>query len=126
MVASAFLSATHIISKRETKNDNNEVVSTMYYVNDGVYGSFNCILYDHQVVNPSLTKEYSGPLTPCSIWGPTCDGIDVIKEEVMMPRMDIGDWLMWKDMGAYTLAAAGTFNGFPVPKIHTAIPHHNW
>jgi len=22
----------------------------MYYLNDGVYGSFNCILYDHQVV----------------------------------------------------------------------------
>jgi len=26
----------------------------MYYVNDGVYGSFNCILYDHVTVKASL------------------------------------------------------------------------
>lgn len=26
----------------------------MYYVNDGVYGSFNCLLYDHATVEPSL------------------------------------------------------------------------
>lgn len=23
---------------------------TMYFINDGVYGSFNCLLYDHQKV----------------------------------------------------------------------------
>lgn len=28
----------------------------MYYVNDGVYGSFNCILYDHAHVKPVLQK----------------------------------------------------------------------
>lgn len=28
----------------------------MYYVNDGVYGSFNCILYDHAHVQPLLQK----------------------------------------------------------------------
>ena len=26
----------------------------MYYVNDGVYGSFNCLLYDHAEVKPTL------------------------------------------------------------------------
>jgi ornithine decarboxylase len=26
----------------------------MYYINDGVYGSFNCVLYDHYVPEPSL------------------------------------------------------------------------
>lgn len=25
---------------------------TMYYINDGVYGSFNCIIYDHAVCTP--------------------------------------------------------------------------
>lgn len=28
----------------------------MYYVNDGVYGSFNCILFDHAHVLPTLHK----------------------------------------------------------------------
>lgn len=41
-VAAAYTLATLIHSKRDT----------MYYINDGVYGSFNCILYDHAVVNP--------------------------------------------------------------------------
>jgi len=31
--------------------------------------------------------------------------------------MQLGDWLLFNDMGAYTIAAAGTFNGFPVPKV---------
>lgn len=30
--------------------------TVMYYVNDGVYGSFNCILYDHAHVQPTLHK----------------------------------------------------------------------
>lgn len=28
----------------------------MYYVNDGVYGSFNCLLYDHATVFPQLLE----------------------------------------------------------------------
>ncbi len=32
----------------------------MYYVNDGVYGSFNCILYDHAHVLPTLHKVRRG------------------------------------------------------------------
>lgn len=30
----------------------------MYYVNDGVYGSFNCILYDHAHCLPTLHKVH--------------------------------------------------------------------
>lgn len=31
-----------------------EEPSFMYYINDGVYGSFNCLLYDHAEVEPTL------------------------------------------------------------------------
>jgi len=35
----------------------------MYYVNDGVYGSFNCILYDHAECLPILhTASRTAPL----------------------------------------------------------------
>merc|ERR1719419_1512298 len=52
----------------------------MYYVNDGVYGSFNCILYDHAHCLPTLHKKPKSDevMYPCSIWGPTCDGLDRI------------------------------------------------
>ena len=26
----------------------------MYYVNDGVYGSFNCLMFDHAIVHPEV------------------------------------------------------------------------
>lgn len=29
----------------------------MYYLNDGVYGSFNCQLYDHKIVYPLTLKS---------------------------------------------------------------------
>lgn len=58
-VASAFTLATAIHSKRSVRNDKmspNSVTNNMYYINDGVYGSFNCILYDHQHVVPTPLK----------------------------------------------------------------------
>ena len=30
--------------------------SFMYYVNDGIYGSFNCIMFDHYTVVPALLQ----------------------------------------------------------------------
>ncbi|XP_068241472.1 ornithine decarboxylase 1-like [Palaemon carinicauda] len=127
VVASAFTLATSVIAKREVLDDNDDLVSTMYYTNDGVYGSFNCILYDHQTVHPEVLKDSAEEdHMPCSIWGPTCDGLDQVVSDIKLPRLDCGDWIVWHDMGAYTLVAAGTFNGFPLPKVHVAIPHHTW
>jgi len=48
-VASAFTLATKIHSIKKRSNNDEHV---MYYINDGVYGSFNNILYDHSVVVP--------------------------------------------------------------------------
>ncbi|VEN58881.1 unnamed protein product [Callosobruchus maculatus] len=73
----------------------------MYYINDGVYGSFNCILYDHQVVQPKpLEQAPDAVYRPSSVWGPTCDGLDQVAENVMLPEMKVGDWLVFEDMGA--------------------------
>jgi hypothetical protein len=40
--------------------------------------------------------------------------------------MEHGDWLVFNNMGAYTVAAAGTFNGFPVPKVHCVADVNTW
>lgn len=127
VVASAFTLVTNIVAKREVTDDNGSLVSTMYYINDGVYGSFNCTLHDHQTVNVSLLEDQDDePYLPCSIWGPTCDGIDQVMSEAKLPRLACGEWLVWREMGAYTLAIGGSFNGFPQPKVTVVIPHHTW
>lgn len=57
-VASAFTLATSIHSKRSVRDNESSSIVThnMYYINDGVYGSFNCLLYDHQHVIPLPLK----------------------------------------------------------------------
>lgn len=47
------LASSHLFVPDE--DDTNDK-TLMYYVNDGVYGSFNCILYDHAHVKPILQK----------------------------------------------------------------------
>ena len=42
-----------LCSGLEEDDETNEK-TMMYYVNDGVYGSFNCILYDHAECLPIL------------------------------------------------------------------------
>jgi len=120
-VASAGVLAVNVTSKRVVKHESAEgtELTTMYYVNDGVYGSLNCLMYDHAVVNPILLREATPskdtPMVRCSIWGPTCDGLDIIVKGYDMPEAQIGDWIIFEDAGAYTLAAGSCFNGFQRP-----------
>jgi ornithine decarboxylase len=95
------------------------------YINDGVYGAFNCILFDHQTVHPyvlSLNGSFhitsSEPQHASSVWGPTCDSIDCVCPETQLPiALQVGDWLGFDNMGAYTLCAASQFNGFQVSNV---------
>ncbi|GLC37285.1 Mitochondrial 2-oxoadipate and 2-oxoglutarate transporter [Pleodorina starrii] len=88
-----------------------------YWLTDGLYGSFNCILYDGQ--NPAY-KVVRSPLLPepadnstytSTLWGPTCDSADCVYKDVSLPVLRNGDWLMWNNAGAYTVAGACDFNG---------------
>ncbi|KAG2225069.1 hypothetical protein INT45_003269 [Circinella minor] len=131
-VASAFTVCTHVIGRRTVVTEENET-QYMYYVNDGMYGSFNCILFDHQVVHPKVLSR-GGNLTfddknddiaingdertfNSSIWGPTCDSIDCLAKEANLPVLNDGDWIYWENMGAYTICAASKFNGFKQPEV---------
>ena len=45
--------------------------------------------------------------------GPTCDSIDVIAENLMLPQLKAGDLIVGRAMGAYTWASATEFNFYP-------------
>ncbi|CAF3401141.1 unnamed protein product [Rotaria sp. Silwood1] len=116
-VASAYALATNVIATREMIDSETGNLKYMYYINDGVYGSFNCVLYDHYVPEPYLiAKKESSEKYTSSIWGPTCDGLDCIHKSIEIPKLNIGDWVLWKNMGAYTISAAVQFNGLPFGK----------
>ncbi|CUS20228.1 LAQU0S01e01904g1_1 [Lachancea quebecensis] len=122
--ASPFTLACHVIAKRA--HDEKE---SMLYINDGVYGNMNCILFDHQKPTPRVLHhnkqfhywdfESSSPTATAqcqhkvSIWGPTCDGLDCITNEYYLKHdLVVGDWLYFPVLGAYTSSAATQFNGF--------------
>jgi ornithine decarboxylase len=84
----------------------------IYYLNDGLYGSFNCIFFDHYSPTILPFNERDGKLYKSTLFGPTCDSMDTIYDEIMLPELSVGDWVYVENFGAYTAAAASSFNGF--------------
>jgi len=128
-VASAFTLITNVHSKKNIyAPGTDDVDHVMYYINDGVYGSFNCLLYDHQIVKPILLQQRDADekKKASTIWGPTCDALDQLVVDIAMPDVEIGDFIVFENMGAYTIPVASPFNGFPLPKIYCFITRDTW
>jgi len=82
-----------------------------YFISDGMYGSFNCILYEHKTLMPTLQDCSRVPFYDSVVWGPTCDSTDCVLQSVSLPSMNLGDYLIFENAGAYTLSGACDFNG---------------
>ncbi len=84
-----------------------------YYMNDGIYGSFNIITYEgvHPEFHPLQTREEK--TYNSTFFGPTCDSLDTILKGIRIPELDINDWCYVENFGAYTQSLHCSFNGFP-------------
>jgi ornithine decarboxylase len=104
-------------------NEITEIKETQYYCPDGVYGNFNNIIYDHAkpICRPLNEPPLDALLFNSTFFGPTCDSIDVIAKNISFPDLDLGEWVYFGNMGAYTLAAGSCFNGFERPPIYYGI-----
>jgi len=94
-----------------------------YYLDDGLYGSYSGQLYDRMTYPVAALKD--GLLEPSVLAGPTCDSIDVIREDVPLPELEIGDLIVGRVMGAYTHACATDFNFLPrarVVAVNSVVP----
>jgi ornithine decarboxylase len=87
-----------------------------YYLDDGLYGSYNGQLYDHARY-PIEVPGRRGPTHPSVLAGPTCDSIDVVREDIPLPELQIGDLVVGRMMGAYTACSATDFNFIPRAKV---------
>jgi len=114
-VAESHSLAVNVFAKRTVTDNSTNEKHFLYYCNDGVYQSFNCMMFDHY--NPEAlvltsTGENQSTTYKSTIFGPTCDSMDCIGKDIDLPELEVGDWLYFKNMGAYTVAAASPFNGF--------------
>ncbi|CAM6120076.1 unnamed protein product [Calypogeia fissa] len=132
----AFTLATHVFGSRMRVKSG--IKTADYWVNDGIYGSMNCLLYDHATLSvravttsPLDNHDHGGhedwnkklctaPVYKSTVFGQTCDGLDTIMRDIWLPQLRCGDWLVFPRMGAYTKSAGSSFNGFDLQYIGTA------
>ena len=87
-----------------------------YYVDDGVYHTFSGVIFDHCKYHFKAFKK--GPIQVCSVFGPTCDALDVISMTEQLPEnLKLGELLYSQNIGAYSHASSTWFNGFPPAKV---------
>ena len=110
LVATAATAVSEIIGKavRDGK--------LCYYIDDGVYHTYSGILFDH--CHYPLQSFKPGPKQICTVFGPTCDALDVISmAENLSANLQLGDLLYSRNIGAYSVASSTPFNGFPPAKV---------
>ena len=132
---SAMSMACVIHSHRRRVDPESEATYVDYILSDGLYGSFNAVVYDGarprswMMYDPSRVGDGreaaaagANKLLRSNVYGPTCDSMDCVYKNVMLPsNVDMGDWLVFPYFGAYTLAGATNFNGIMAaepPLIH--------
>jgi len=85
------------------------------YLNDGVYGSLTGtrlgIRFPLRVIRPN--RAVAAETSDFTVYGPTCDGLDVLSYPVTLPAdTQSGDWIVFDGIGAYSAALRTDFNGF--------------
>jgi ornithine decarboxylase len=87
-----------------------------YYIDDGVYHTFSGILFDHCTYHFGAFRK--GRTEICTVFGPTCDALDVVSMSENLPaNLERGDLLYSRNIGAYSIASSTCFNGFPPAKV---------
>ena len=110
---------TNVIGRKIIVNSDSEKI-IHYYINSNLYGVFNNIVFDKakpqfELRKPAVENE---PVYKSVIFGQTCDSMDKIADGIMLPELVCGNWLIIRNHGAYTIAAASKFNGFELEDVN--------
>jgi ornithine decarboxylase len=117
LVAEAFTLAAQVKAVRDGAH---------VFLNDGTYGALDELpitgMIDRIAVLAPEGGRRRGEAMPRVVFGPTCDSVDRLPGEVMLPA-DIaeGDYVVLSGMGAYSTATNTRFNGFGALTIATVM-----
>lgn len=100
---------TQVIGRTFRNNKN------YYYLNDGIYGDFSGMVFDHCTYEFRTLRR--GQKFLSALAGPTCDSFDTLALDAEIPELYVNDVVYVKNIGAYSsCSAAANFNGFPPAK----------
>ncbi|KAJ7991974.1 hypothetical protein DPEC_G00289410 [Dallia pectoralis] len=139
-VSSAFTLAVNIIGKVVTRDWSglaqdkitpDDEPEFLYYLNDGVYGSFSSKLLGGSFPPPAVHKRASTreePVFSSSLWGPTLDSLDQVVEHCLLPELVPGDWLVFNNMGASGLEKLSSFSNSSStrPPVYNTVSTSDW
>ncbi|XP_030644606.1 antizyme inhibitor 1b [Chanos chanos] len=138
-VSSIFTLVVSIIGKKVVARDlcgqpqdeltSNDEPEFMYYMSDGVYGSFVGKLLGNTIPSPSVHKmsmTAEEPVFSSSLWGPSCDMLDQVVEHCLLPELAVGDWLIFNNMGASGQEEPAAFSDPEKPPVYYTISMRDW
>ncbi|VDK87638.1 unnamed protein product [Litomosoides sigmodontis] len=113
--ASSFSLITRVVDKQLIDgsfltNDESDAgsVGYVYQINEGFYGAFGCKLLTHRNPICSPLMIFGEKInTYAAVIGPEACDTDVVLSLTRLPPLEVGDWLIWHDMGAYTVGNHG-------------------
>ena len=81
-------------------------------------GIFGGIIEVSEGLRYEILTQRNGSPIPWSVAGPTCDSVDVLMHDEMLPEdIQENDFIFIPNAGAYTTSYASNFNGFPLPDV---------
>ncbi|KAF5206210.1 Ornithine decarboxylase [Thalictrum thalictroides] len=114
-----FTLATNIIGKRVQGNlteywINGELYMNMLHDPDRVIGTVKPLALKSYPDNPTCSQSMTYTST---VYGPTCSPLDTVLTNYQLPELNVNDWLVFPEMGAYSVSAGSKFNGFDTSAI---------
>lgn len=148
-VEAAFIYCARIYSVRTEECDhyveypNREGIGTYeqirrhYYIAQGVQGLFKDVILcgkrfypiplkvnykkvDNVLPTPETSFQLPNPLYDSTVHGPSGEDFDIVCLNCMLPLLNVGDWLLFDRMGAYTLSISSRSNCLPIQYVSSA------
>ena len=123
-IATAFTFVTRVIGKKVLTDSKSENKVVRYNLNEGMFNGFYNILFEFVIPSISNNLPLSRPNTPLQksiLFGPIGTNFDLIAKDIDLPELEVGEYLIHPDMGAYTTGISpgqDGYAGFNKPKIN--------
>lgn len=127
-ITSAYALVVQVIGKRrrEILTDGGSQTHQVVFINESRDNCVSRNLYDYLDVKiwPLQEPFERRRDVPTTVWGGTCNPVDCIERKPLF-HVNVGEWLLMDNIGAYSLSRASGFNGLPFPIVHYIAPHEN-
>lgn len=119
-VESAVTALVNVVAKSYEKDNTGAIIRIRYYVNDGLYDTFDWC--DAHTNTPVVQEDKrDAPCVRSVIYGRTMCEHDVIREEIFLPEHEIGDCLIFPNKGAYGKLLGRGHNGFSQASVKVCL-----